>query len=231
MLVILNNKNHLKKDEFVSYINDLSSIKSNSFILCPSACYLSLCQDMNFELGGQNVSRNNEESLTGEITAEQLKSLDVSYCLVGHSERRVNLHETSQDINCKLKSLLAEKITPILCIGETETEYKENRTKEVLLKEIQEAIENISYADQQKIIIAYEPIWAIENDIIPSPSEITSIIKFIKSIFPSNIIVYGGGINEDNIMDITSIPILDGLLLGRLSCNSTTLKNIIQRIG
>lgn len=119
MIIILNNKTNFTRDEFLDYKNHLSQINYyHPLILCPSSCYLPFCQETTLGLGAQNVSKTNSKSATGEITAPQLKSLNVNYCLVGHSERRIHLNEDSNDISAKIKNLLAEDIIPILCIGE-----------------------------------------------------------------------------------------------------------------
>lgn len=231
MIIVLNNKSNFNKEEFLNYMEELSRINyKKPLILCPSTSYLSLCSDIAFGLGSQNVSKDNLTSRTGEITATQLKSLGVSYCIVGHSDRRINNHETDEYINCQINNLLSENIIPILCVGESKEEYDKNITKEVILNEIQSAIRNTSYDNQQKIIVAYEPIWAIGSKVPPMINEIEEVVNFIKSIMPNNKVLYGGGITNDNIFEITDLQNIDGLLIGSLGCNSELLKNVLEII-
>lgn len=231
MIIVLNNKTNFTKDEFLDYKNHLSQINYyHPLILCPSSCYLPFCQETTLGLGAQNVSKTNSKSATGEITAPQLKSLNVNYCLVGHSERRIHLNEDSNDISAKIKNLLAEDIIPILCIGENEEEYQNNKIKEVLLKDLKASFSAVSYLDQQKIIIAYEPIWAIDSDTIPTNKEIEETTEFIKGIFPNNIVLYGGGVTSDNIYELSQIKTVDGFLLGRLGNNINELEEFLKNI-
>lgn len=229
MIIVLNNKSNFNKDEFLNYMEELAQINyRNPLILCPSSPYLSMCSDITFGLGSQNVSKDNLTSRTGEITAAQLKSLGVSYCIVGHSDRRINNHETNEYINCQINNLLSENIIPILCVGESKEEYDKNITKEVILNEIKSAIKNISYDNHQKIIVAYEPIWAIGSKTPPTISEIEEVVHFIKSIIPNNKVLYGGGINNNNIFEIADLQSIDGLLIGGLGCNSESLKSTLE---
>ena len=125
MIIVLNNKCHLTKEEFKKYQQELKEITStHKLILCPSTIHLTNFNLDNMELGSQNVSQFEQGAHTGEISSQQLKSYKVQYCIVGHSERRRENQETSKEINAKLKNLLKNEITPILCIGETLKERK-----------------------------------------------------------------------------------------------------------
>ena len=181
MIVVLNNKSNLDKKEFMEYQNELKKIESSyQLVICPSQVYLNSIDLPTFDLGSQNVSSYHQGAYTGEIYAHQLKSLDVKYCLVGHSERRKYQRETNKDINEKIKRLLEEEITPILCIGETKEQKDSKKTKSVLLSELNECLSGINNND---IIIAYEPIWAIGTGITPTKDEVEDVLKdFISKI-------------------------------------------------
>ena len=115
-LIVLNNKSNFVKDEYLKYIKELENLNNSNIILCPSTCYLSI--ETNLTLGSQNVSSYNSGSYTGEVNAKQLKSLGVKYSIVGHYEREHYFKESLDDIKEKIKRLLENDITPIVCVGE-----------------------------------------------------------------------------------------------------------------
>lgn len=228
MIVVLNNKSNLDKKEFMEYQNELKKIESShQLVICPSQVYLNSIDLRTFDLGSQNVSSYHQGAYTGEIYAHQLKSLDVKYCLVGHSERRKYQRETNKDINEKIKRLLEEEITPILCIGETKEQKDSKRTKSVLLSELNECLSGINNND---IIIAYEPIWAIGTGITPTKDEVEDILKEIKKVYLKNKLIYGGSLNQENIVEFKTSDLIDGYLLGGLSLKPQELKDFISKI-
>lgn len=228
MIVVLNNKSNLDKKEFMEYQNELKKIESSyQLVICPSQVYLNSIDLPTFDLGSQNVSSYHQGAYTGEIYAHQLKSLDVKYCLVGHSERRKYQRETNKDINEKIKRLLEEEITPILCIGETKEQKDSKKTKSVLLSELNECLSGINNND---IIIAYEPIWAIGTGITPTKDEVEDILKEIKKVYQKNKLIYGGSLNQENIVEFKTSYLIDGYLLGGLSLKPQELKDFISKI-
>lgn len=229
MIVVLNNKCNLLKDEFIKYQSKLATIESKStLVLCPSDIYLSKFYLNNFKLGSQNVSSYYEGAYTGEVSATQLKDLDVKYCIVGHSERRKYQHETNIDINKKLEMLLDNGIIPILCVGENENEKKENMTIVKVINEIRDAFKDID--ETRNVIIAYEPIWAIGTGKTPSKEEIENVLKEIKSDYPENTLLYGGSVTEKNIDTLKDSTYIDGYLLGGLSLKVDNLKEFLQHL-
>ncbi len=228
MIVVLNNKSNLDKKEFMEYQNELKKIESSyQLVICPSQVYLNSIDLPTFDLGSQNVSSYHQGAYTGEIYAHQLKSLDVKYCLVGHSERRKYQRETNKDINEKIKRLLEEEITPILCIGETKEQKDSKRTKSVLLSELNECLSGINNND---IIIAYEPIWAIGTGITPTKDEVEDVFKEIKKVYLKNKLIYGGSLNQENIVEFKTSDLIDGYLLGGLSLKPKQLEDFISKI-
>lgn len=229
MLVVLNNKCNFEKESFKKYIKEINKISTaNEVVLCPSNIFLSDAKLKRKFLGSQNVSKNSGGSYTGEVSAKQLKSINVDYCIVGHSERRLNNRETNEDINLKIKELLKYNITPILCIGETKDERLNNKTKSIIKKELEDSLRNID--KKQKVIISYEPLWSIGTDDIPTPSEIEEVILCIKDILPNNRVLYGGSVGEDNIKELNKINLIDGYLLGRVSLYPKRLKKLLEEI-
>ena len=228
MIVVLNNKSNLDKQEFIGYQNELKRIESShQLVICPSQVYLNSIDLPNFDLGSQNVSSYHQGAYTGEIYAHQLKSLNVKYCLVGHSERRKYQRETNKDINEKIKRLLKEEITPILCVGETKEQKDSKKTKSVLLSELNECLSGINNND---IIIAYEPVWAIGTGITPTKDEVEDVLKEIKKVYQKNKLIYGGSLNQENIAEFKTSDLIDGYLLGGLSLKPQELKDFISKI-
>ena len=136
MIVALNNKSNLNKQEFTNYIEELNTINTkHTMIICPT--YLNISSvNSNILLGSQNVSSTENGAYTGEISAKDLKSYNVKYSLVGHSERRKYQRETDSEIYEKIIMLLQENIIPILCVGETKEERENNKVEEVLNKQL-----------------------------------------------------------------------------------------------
>lgn len=231
MIVALNNKSNLEKIEFQKYCEDLSKIESEAkLILCPTYLNIGMSNLNNVELGSQNVSRTDNGAYTGEISAKQLKSYGVKYCIIGHSERRQYQKESYAEIHDKAQKLLENDIIPILCIGETLEERKNGKVKEVLEKELLSAIEKMTSQEKEKIIVAYEPIWSIGTGIIPTNDEIKEVFSLIKTILPNTPILYGGSANEENIDTLKQIDCIDGYLLGGLSLKIEKLKVFLKKL-
>lgn len=230
MIIVLNNKSNLNKNEFIEYQEELSKLNSPyDVVLCPTYTNLGLFNLNNILLGSQNVSNNNEGAFTGEISAKNLKSYNVKYSLVGHSERRKNQKETEKDINEKIKRLLENNITPILCVGETMEERENGEVKKIIKTQVKLALAGVSPSDIEKIIIAYEPIWSIGTGNIPKIEDILLTNNYIREILPYNKIIYGGSVNEENIDNIKS-PEIDGYLLGGLSLKPKQLQTFIDKL-
>ncbi len=223
MLVVLNNKCNFNLDEYLDYQNKLKNFNfKNDIVLCPSSIYLSNFELENVFLGSQNVSPFNDGAYTGEVSARQLKSLNVKYCLVGHSERRVYFKENNEIMKNKIEQLLENEIIPIYCVGELEKNSDNNELDKELkiLKEIH---------NNEKIIIAYEPLWAIGTGIQPNINELEKIIKLIKEKFPNNKVLYGGSVNEDSIVNLKS-ELIDGYLLGGVSLHPDRISMLLSKL-
>ena len=225
MIIALNNKSNLNKEEFISYLNSLKQISTNStLILCPTYINIPLVDGV--LLGSQNVSKTDNGAFTGEVSAEQLKSYNVKYSIVGHSERREYQKETNKDIKEKIIKLIENDITPILCIGESKEERNNGTYKEVLREELS-ILEDVN----KDIIIAYEPIWSIGTGIIPTNEEIKEVFELIKSICPNDKVLYGGSANDENIDTLKQIDLIDGYLLGGLSLKPDKLQEFLNKLN
>lgn len=230
MIIALNNKSNLTKEEFLKYQEDIQKLnfKTSNVILIPSNIYLASANIPNISLGSQNVSMYEMGPHTGEVSASQLRQLGVSYCLVGHSERRKEQHETNIEIRNKIKNLLNQGIIPILCIGETKEE--KNTAHTVIYQELQEALIGLPAEELKKVIIAYEPVWSIGTGLIPTSTEIESIVTKIKETYPNNLVLYGGSVTLENIEKLTQENAVDGYLLGGLSLQLDKVQKLIDKI-
>jgi len=134
-------------------------------IVCPPFPYLELVQDaaedVEFFVGAQNVSKFDNGAYTGEVSAQMLQSMNVDYCIVGHSERRKYFFETNQDVAEKVNKLLAVDITPIVCVGESLEDREAGKHFDVIREQVSQGLFHLSAEAMEKVIIAYEPVWAI----------------------------------------------------------------------
>ena len=231
MIIALNNKSNLTKDEFLKYQEELSTVQCNStMILCASPLNIANYNLTNCFLGAQNVSKDLVGAHTGEIAASQLKSYGVKYCIVGHSERRQDQKETNEEIAKKIQNLYAEGITPILCVGETKEEREQGKVNSIIEEEILTATENLTSEEKDELIVAYEPIWSIGTGLIPTNTEIEEVFKLINSLLPNTKVLYGGSANDKNIDELKQCSLIEGYLLGGLSVKPENLKVFIEKL-
>ena len=230
--IVSNHKMNLTKEEIENYVSQISSLKStNKLVFCPSNIYLPYFQNQeNYELGVQNVADRKMGALTGEVAVEQLKSLNVSYVIIGHSERRNILNESEEMIHQKIKLVLENDMIPILCIGEKEEEIPQR--EEILMAEIDSAF--LQQSNLERLIIAYEPIWAIGTGKMPTPEEITTITEWIKDYIQKKYqvscpVLYGGSVSVSNIDELSTVSNIDGYLIGGTSLDIEKLKVIIEK--
>ena len=189
-----------------------NGVKDTGAIICPPFIYLSV---FNYKfLGAQNCHWEQSGPYTGEISPKMLKDLGCKYVIIGHSERRIYLQETDEMINKKLKAVLKTGLTPILCVGEKKGEKAEI----VVSNQLNKNLKGIAKKDLNKIIIAYEPVWAIGTGNFCSADKANKIREFIKKKL-NNKILYGGSVNSKIAGDYTEIG-FDGLLVGNASLDA-----------
>jgi triosephosphate isomerase len=218
-LVIGNFKMNLTLEEINDYISFFKDKRLDNVIFAPSSIYLLKFTQNGLITASQDVSFADSGAYTGDISASQLKSIGVSYSIIGHSERR-KYYDDDKYVNDKLKQLLKQEIVPILCIGETKEEKDNGVTLDVLKKEIDDAFKDINELDN--IIIAYEPIWSIGTGVIPTNDDINTTISFIKDYVKKkyntdNKVLYGGSVSNKNINELENIDVVDGYLVGGCS--------------
>lgn len=234
-LFVANHKMNLTLPEIQEYLTRLDEIKPRGvkLVICPSYPYLPLFTGSSYLLGSQNVSELESGSLTGEVSAKQLSFLRVKYVIVGHSERREILKESEEQIRVKLKQTIKAGMKPILCIGETLHDYERNQTLIVLKKQLDNAFSELSESERQKVVIAYEPIWAIGTGKTPTNEEIERTVHAIKKEISNAYqlelpVLYGGSVNQENIVHLEKISNLDGYLVGGASLKLTAVKEMIE---
>ena len=231
-LVVCNQKMFLTYDEASMLKKQMDEVDFSSvnLIVCPSILNLDIFK--NYTIGSQDCFYEDKGAYTGEVSAYDLSFKNVKYVIIGHSDRRK--YDTDKEINLKVKAALRNGITPILCIGETKMDKELIRTSEVLKKQLYKALEGILLDSNEKIIIAYEPVWAIGGEKTVSKEVIEDTFKYIEKLLKEKNIynyklIYGGSITSKNIKNILSDKI-DGYLLGLSSVNIDELKKIIKCI-
>ena len=201
------------------------STPNADLVICPTFtaldCVSKVINNTEIALGAQNLYPHAEGAFTGEITTSMLQDFNVQYVILGHSERRQFLKETDEFINQKVLFAQEKNITPILCVGETLDERETNKTHEIIEKQLTIGIKNAS----KKIVIAYEPVWAIGTGKTATPDIAQEVHEFIRNLLikqfgdeAHNIhILYGGSMKPANAKDLLSQKDINGGLIGGAS--------------
>lgn len=217
----------------VNFINNFWQLKPHFehliYGIAPSSININVFNQVNlpgFHLLGQDVSMYEKGAYTNQISAKMLASYNVDYCLIGHSETREWTND--EEISIKLKNCLQNQISPIICIGETKMIYEQNETIKYIKEQLNTILLDIN-PSAKKIIIAYEPRWAIGTNTIPTNEQIESVIKTIKEFNSDLIVIYGGSVNLDNLDSLMKISLLDGFLIGNASLNAQTFYSILDK--
>lgn len=232
-LLVLNHKMYLDFNDIKTYISEIKDFIRTDIdvVVCPSDVFIPYFKGRyDFKLGAQNITGL---FVTGEASAKQLKSLDVRYSLVGHSDRKIYFNEDSKVINANIIEAINNNIVPIVCIGETKEERLRCKTADVLVKQIKDYFKDIDILND--VIIAYEPIWSIGSGDVLSNKDIYEAVDLIKSVIFKrhgvNIsVIYGGSVDFKNIERLKKITNLDGFLLGKMSTSSSSVLKIMNEM-
>ncbi len=186
-------------------------------------------------IGAQDCSQFLYGAHTGQVSVQSLSDLQVSFCIIGHSEARQFLLQSDEQVFLKFKLLLAAHITPIFCIGETLQQKEEGLTLQVLFDQLETVLQYLqSYQGSTKIFIAYEPIYAIGSGIVPSKDELQNVFSFLNSLISQvpvakNVMfLYGGSVSSSSISQLDQIKELSGFLIGKSSIDFQDLKKIVE---
>ena len=222
----------------IKKISDEFARSEAEIIVCPPYTLLSAAKEVAkyINIGAQNIHSESSGAFTGEISAEMLVDLGVTHSIIGHSERRTEHNETNQIIAFKVKTSLEQNLQTIICIGESELQKKENKTLAVLRQQLFESIQGCM--NLRKIIIAYEPIWAIGTGLTPEANEISKVHESIRENLTelcgskaSDIpILYGGSVNGSNAFEIFNVPNVNGALVGGASLSFDKFAPIIRAL-
>jgi len=183
-------------------------------------------QGTSYALGAQNMHFEDQGAFTGEISPVMLKELGVAYVIIGHSERRQYFNETDDTVNKKVKAALAHDLRPIVCVGESLEEREADKTEEVVRTQTQAAFAGISADDMKKVVIAYEPIWAIGTGKSSTAEDANKTISYIRAVLSGQFgdavanevrIQYGGSVKPENVESFMQQTDIDGALVGGAS--------------
>ncbi len=229
----LNIKNSIKIITNMASLN-LPKLRNCKNIICPQFLLipkiLEITKDKDIILGSQDCHYEEKGAFTGDSSIEMIKSYNCKYSIIGHSERRQYYNESNENVHKKATILQKNKLTPIICIGESLDQRKKNIHLNVLSKQIVECIPK----ELKDIVIAYEPIWSIGTGITPSSDEILEVISFIRNFLKKNnfsdksSILYGGSVNSANIDLIISASKADGVLIGGASIETNEINKILS---
>lgn len=229
-------------DTMVSALASINLPECLSVVVCPSSPYLSeLKQKVKtaklneaIKVGCQNVSEHESGAYTGEVSATMLQDLAIDYVIIGHSERRSLYNESSCQVAKKVHVALNAGLTPILCIGESETERENGQTETVLSTQIQPVIDEIGINKFTHVVIAYEPVWAIGTGKTASSAMAQETHQFIRQFLAQQneqvankvALLYGGSVNAANCEELFAQPDIDGGLIGGASLQAEQFKTI-----
>jgi triosephosphate isomerase (TIM) len=215
--------------EFIPQIDDAP--ESREVVLCVPFTDLTIVNKSlhgnRIRLGAQNVHWEESGAYTGEISANMLTEMGVRYVIVGHSERRQYFGETDETVNLRLKAAQKSGLIPILCVGETKQQRDAGETEQIIINQLKQDLIGI---DLQRLVIAYEPIWAIGTGDTCESTEANRVIGLIRtqSGNPNLTIQYGGSVKPSNIDEVMAQPEIDGVLVGGASLAATDFAGIVN---
>jgi len=236
------NKNIVESVSLVKELKDfVRGIKGVDIVVCPSFTSLWVTKEIingtNIHLGAQNMYWETKGAFTGETSSLMLKDVGCEYVVLGHSERRQYFKETSEEVARKTEAALSVNLIPIVCVGEKLEEKESGKTESIIKQEIKALFSKIDSTLVARIIIAYEPIWAIGTGRSSGSQDANLIIKFIRELFSSKYgskiaerirILYGGSVDPKNIKEFMNESDIDGALVGGASLHALSFSQIVK---
>ena len=214
-----------------------------SVVVCPPFTSLStvggLLKTTPLRLGAQNMSEHDDGAFTGEISWKMLLATGCEYVILGHSERRQYFKETNELVNLKAKKALAHGLSPIICVGETLDEREAGVTDQVITTQIKGVLNGLTTTDMGRVVIAYEPVWAIGTGKNATPQQAQDVHKHIRGLVKAQfdptvadrlVIQYGGSVKPENAKELLAQPDIDGALVGGAGLNPDSFTAIIRSV-
>ena len=237
-------KMNMLPNEAIRFIEELVPLvkdTENEVILCvpyTDLFYALLtAQNTNIKIGAQNMHFEESGAYTGEVSGKMLKSINVEYVIIGHSERRQYFNETDETVNKKIKAAFQYGLKPIVCVGETLEQREAGKTEEIITKQTELALEGLTEEQVKNTIIAYEPIWAIGTGKTATKEDANNSIKAIRNkiveiygqmVADEVIIQYGGSVKSTNAKELFEMSDIDGGLVGGASLKAEEFSKIVQ---
>lgn len=225
----------------ITEATELMNLADVEVILCPPSAYLEMVLDLTDEthvaVGAQNISEHEYGAYTGEISAPMLRSMEVEYCIIGHSERRKYFGESNELLAMKVESALRFGIAPIFCCGEVLPERDAGNHFKVVKTQLEDALFGFEEEQFRKVVIAYEPVWAIGTGVTATPAQAQEMHAHIRQLITARygervaadaLILYGGSCNAANALELFSQPDVDGGLIGGASLKADEFVAIIR---
>jgi triosephosphate isomerase len=239
-------KMHMSLQEATGFVNqikrDVQDVEGINYGICPPFVYLmdvaDMLRDTPILLGAQNVHWEEKGAYTGEISALMLREAGCTHVIIGHSERRHIFGETDEWINKKIKAVLNVGLIPIFCVGELLEEREKGQTEQVLKRQVTNGLEDLSAEEIQKVVIAYEPVWAIGTGHTATPGQAQQAHAFIRELLHKMtssrvseevVILYGGSVKPDNVAALVTQPDVDGALVGGASLKAKSFVQILRQ--
>ena len=226
----------------VALKRELYRVENVDIVICPAYTLLAYLaddlEDSNIFIGAQDIYWQEEGAFTGEVSAAMLKDAGCQYVIVGHSERRQFFGDTNETVNKKIQACLRHGLTPIVCVGENLQERESNKTFAVIQNHIQGSLAEMSAQDTAKVVIAYEPVWAIGTGKTATADQAQEVHKYIRDLLRkmygeevagSVRIQYGGSVKPENITELIGKPDVDGALVGGASLKVDSFSAIVNR--
>ena len=237
-------KMHKTVAESVALVNELkkncAGIGDREILVCPTFTSLDaiggIIKGSNIRLGGQNIFWEAQGAFTGEISGPMLKAVGCQYAVIGHSERRQFFGETDDTVAKRVKAAFENNLIPILCVGETLAEREANSQFSVVEKQLRDGLKLMPLSQAAKLVVAYEPVWAIGTGKTASPEQAQEIHAYIRKILAELgkdvadkiRILYGGSIKPGNIDELMRCPDIDGGLIGGASLKAEDFTRIVK---